>query len=239
MIASQFEFRFRFWIIALIFSLAFACKVIDHHHAAAGLAHLLALPQQNGVQWIYAFGALLVFIGAAVRTWATAYLRSDVVHDIHLHADHLVADGPYRYVRNPLYLGIVFLSAGFGLLASRLGWFVLVFATYFFYRRLIGREEQELEQSQGESFRHFKEDVPRLFPSLTPRLPSSGRAPHWGQAFAGESFMWAFGLALATFAVTLNETVLDTIIWIALATYAIGQLIRIYRSKQSARHPAS
>jgi len=45
---------------------------------------------------------------------AEAYLHSSVVHDSQLHSDRLVADGPYRRVRNPLYLGNILLAFGLG-----------------------------------------------------------------------------------------------------------------------------
>ena len=51
------------------------------------------------------FGSLLVFLAAGLRTWGAAYLRTEVVHDTAQHSEALVADGPFRYTRNPLYLG--------------------------------------------------------------------------------------------------------------------------------------
>ena len=65
-------------------------------------------------------GALFTILAALIRTWDTAYLRSEVVHDSKLHAEGLVADGRFRYARNPFYLGGVLFAIGFGLAASRL-----------------------------------------------------------------------------------------------------------------------
>lgn len=45
---------------------------------------------------------MLVGAAAEIRTWATAYLGSEIVFDLNLHTNRLVADGPYRYVGNPL-----------------------------------------------------------------------------------------------------------------------------------------
>jgi protein-S-isoprenylcysteine O-methyltransferase Ste14 len=56
---------------------------------------------------------------ALVRSWAEAYLHSSVVHDSELHTERLMADGPYRYVRNPLHLGLILLAAWMRTMASR------------------------------------------------------------------------------------------------------------------------
>ena len=79
-----------------------------------------------------AIGALLVFAAAVLRTWASAYLRTEVVHDTSQHSKALVADGPFRFTRNPLYLANVPMAAGIGLLSSRLGWLFLVAANWLF-----------------------------------------------------------------------------------------------------------
>jgi hypothetical protein len=44
----------------------------------------------------FLFATLLVGAPATIRTWAAAYLGSDVVHDLRLHTESLVTDGPYR-----------------------------------------------------------------------------------------------------------------------------------------------
>jgi hypothetical protein len=157
------------------------------------------------VQLVLTFGAALCLLAALLRTWAAAYLHSEVVHDSNLHAEGLVADGPFRYVRNPLYLGGVLFAVGFGLAASRLGFLVMVGGLTLFYYRLIAREESQLKKTQGDSYLEFLKAVPRLIPSVTPRLPAGGLAPRWGQAFFGETFMWFFAIAGACFAATLNE----------------------------------
>lgn len=169
------------------------------HHVELGVAS-----DRHAVQAILALGAVLALLAALVRTWAAAYLKSEVVHDWELHGEGLVADGPFRYVRNPLYLGGVLLAVGFGMAASRLGFVVMVGGLTLFYYRLIAREESLLSETQGEPYRRFLKAVPRLVPSLRPRLAAGGLAPRWGQAVIGETFMWFFALALACFAATLS-----------------------------------
>jgi len=222
--ATNFEFRYRFYIVSLIFWFGFSCYWIDHQNAAESIALLVGFTSTFALKLVLGFGALIVAIGAAIRTWATAYIHSDVVHDMDLHSDRLVAEGPYRYVRNPLYLGVLLLSAGMGLMASRVGWFVLVVANTLFYLRLALREEAALAAAQGEAYLAYKRTVPRIIPSLTPRLLSSGRTPQWGQAFVGESFMWAFAVVTLLFAVTLWSRRSWALTGVILLGYFAGQM---------------
>jgi len=209
--ATKFEFEQRFWIIAAIYLAGFSLSGTDHTSFIATLRHLIAPSIAAGTPQAKVFarivisgGALLVFLTAALRTWGAAYLRTSVVHDTAEHSEALVADGPYRYTRNPLYLANLPMAAGIGVLASRSGFIFLGLANWIFVYRLIYREEDALGQTQGKSYRAFCEAVPRFWPALRPRVPAGNHLPVWGQAFAGESFVWIFGLAELIIAITLS-----------------------------------
>jgi protein-S-isoprenylcysteine O-methyltransferase Ste14 len=209
--AAKFEFEQRFWIIGLIFWLGFSLAAVDHTNFAVALLHVIAPaidPDSTRgnelLRMVFASGAILVFVAAMLRTWATAYLRTEIVHDQSQHSETLVADGPFRYVRNPLYLANVPMAAGMGVMASRWGWIFMVVAMWVFMYRLILREEDGLLQTQGASYAAYLKAVPRFWPSLTPRVPSGNIRPRWGQAIAAEMFIWLFGVAVLCFAITLN-----------------------------------
>jgi protein-S-isoprenylcysteine O-methyltransferase Ste14 len=240
--ATEFEFRQRFWVIGAIFGVAFWCYAIDHVNACAALLHLVLRhpidldrpADRHAFQLAMALASLPAFAGAAIRTWAAAYLSSSVVHDSALHAEGLVADGPYRYTRNPLYFGIILMTLGYGLLASRLGWVVLNADAILFYLRLIGREEAALAATHGDSYREFLAKVPRLWPSLRPRLPASAARPRWWQAFLGELFMWLIAVDELVFAATLNLKILYAILGVVLGGFVIGSTIVERRKKRRA-----
>ncbi|HXW55765.1 MAG TPA: isoprenylcysteine carboxylmethyltransferase family protein [Candidatus Cybelea sp.] len=205
--ARAFEFRHRSLLNLIHFWIAFQLYSVDHRNVVWAVVGR----SEHGVlllRVVLALGALLVALAAAIRTWAAAYLRSSVVHDPTLHAEALVADGPYRHVRNPLYLGTFLMSIGLGLLASRSGFVVLALGAAIRILRLIGREEAELAAQQGEVFREFCRRVPRLWPSLRARIPASGAKALWGQAFRGEAHLWGFFITMLAFAVTLDRRVL-------------------------------
>jgi protein-S-isoprenylcysteine O-methyltransferase Ste14 len=119
--ATKFEFEKRFWIICAIYFVGFFLSVFDHTPFAVALRHLIAPSIAPGspdserfARTVITIGALLVIICAALRTWGAAYLRTAIVHDSAQHSDALVADGPFRYTRNPLYLASVPMAAGMG-----------------------------------------------------------------------------------------------------------------------------
>ena len=205
--ATEFEFRHRSLLSLVQVCLAFQMYVFDHANV---VWHFFPWGTPRGAvlaRLVFFCAAILAGAAASIRTWATAYLGSNVVFDLNLHTDRLVADGPYRHVRNPLYLGTLLLSIGLGFLANRVGFLILVVGAVVRILRLIGREELELEQKQGARFVRFANTVPRLLPSIFPRIPSSGLVPRWGQAFRAEAFMWGFFLTVAAFAITLRVRV--------------------------------
>jgi len=158
--ASNFEFKYRFWIIGALFWISFSVYSIDPQDSGAALVDWIArlsghTASDPAYRLIFAIAALICMTAAGLRTWGTAYLNPEVMVDGRLHTSRLVADGPYRHVRNPLYLGNIVLAIGFGLMASRLGFCILVLGMIFFTRRLILREEGGITASQGDSYRAY------------------------------------------------------------------------------------
>lgn len=211
LVAGEGEFRIRFWIIAIIFFGGFQLYAWDHVSAVSALADLLTRAGGNSRAMqtlIYSIAAAAVVAAAALRTWAAAYMSSSVVHDEQVRDHRLVADGPYRHLRNPLYLGMILVALGIGLAASRSGFVLIAAAVIFFQYRLTRREEVALAATQGASYRSYLATVPRLLPSLRPRTPSSGARAQWGQAFRGELFMWGYAITSVAFAATGSTRVL-------------------------------
>jgi protein-S-isoprenylcysteine O-methyltransferase Ste14 len=84
----------------------------------------------------------------------------------------LVVRGPYRFVRNPMISGVVFLLAGEAMiLRSRPHalWALTILIINAIYIPLL--EEPGLRQRFGESYREYCRNVPRVFPRLRPWTP--------------------------------------------------------------------
>jgi len=234
--ATDFEFSQRFWIFGGIIGVGFGLYNLDHVNAAVGLVNafnssLTDAAARPILQAIFALAALLIALAALLRTWATSYLKASVVMDKALHSEALVADGPYRHTRNPLYFANFLMFIGFAFFASRVGAVVIIAGLTVFTLRLIGREEEGLRASQGESYRNYCAAVPRLWPSFSACVPAGAGTAHWGQAFLGESMFWGFAIAGAAFAATLNLKLYWWLLGISLV-FAIVILPLIQRAKK-------
>lgn len=100
-------------------------------------------------------GAALCFAGAALRFWASGYLRKDV---------RPAVGGPYAIVRNPLYLGTYLMALG-SAWAIENGILFAVSTVLFavIYHYIILDEEVKLHQMFGASYQTYSENVPRFF----------------------------------------------------------------------------
>jgi protein-S-isoprenylcysteine O-methyltransferase Ste14 len=108
-------------------------------------------------------GSLLIAIGFLVRVWATYYFyenRMKVISTVP--QGTLLTSGPYRYSRNPLYLGgnvFIFFGAAF-LLGSPTA--IAITALHLpLVDLFIRREERQLAQNFGEEWINYKRRVRR------------------------------------------------------------------------------
>jgi protein-S-isoprenylcysteine O-methyltransferase Ste14 len=118
---------------------------------------LLGLP-------LIALGLLLV--ASTIRLFATIGRGTLAPWDP---TTRLVVRGPYRYVRNPMISGVLFILLGeaalFGSLALLL-WFGLALAVNAVYMPVF--EEPGLERRFGEEYERYRAHVPRWIPRVRP-----------------------------------------------------------------------
>jgi protein-S-isoprenylcysteine O-methyltransferase Ste14 len=173
-------------------------------------------------RWLLAFAAVLVTVAAFVRTWASSYLQADVVYAAYVKTESLIADGPYRLVRNPLYFGNMLMVLGMGSMMSRLGFSVAVAAMLVFSYRLILREEAGLRSTQGAPHEAYYNAVPRLWPAPWPCIAPAGRRANWAAGFKAESWYWGFAAAVTAFAITLNMALFFAILAVSLVLFWVS-----------------
>jgi protein-S-isoprenylcysteine O-methyltransferase Ste14 len=128
-------------------------------HAPAGICSLLSV----------ILGALLMLAGLALFV-ATVFLFATEGHGTLAPWDppaRLVLRGPYRFVRNPMISGVLFIIAGESLVVRSLalaGWAGLFLLINAIWLPLI--EEPQLERRFGADYREYMSNVRRFVPRL-------------------------------------------------------------------------
>ncbi len=114
--------------------------------------------------WTIAVGTPLIAVGMLIRAWAAGHLRRN---------QQLATSGPYAHLRDPLYLGRLFLLVGLGILANSpytyalFGVAMIVFFLNYMPRKL-RKESKRLEGYFGQQYVEYRTQVRSLVPRLSP-----------------------------------------------------------------------
>jgi protein-S-isoprenylcysteine O-methyltransferase Ste14 len=131
-------------------------------------------PPWLGIAWTRWLGVALIAAGAPalLDSFARFALQGRGTPAPVLPTDRLVVTGLYRHVRNPMYVGVVTVVLGQGLLigsARVLGYGVWLWLLFHLF--VLGYEEPTLERSFGTEYDRFCRNVPRWIPRIRPWRP--------------------------------------------------------------------
>lgn len=129
---------------------------------------------------------LLVIAGEALRIWSAGNLRKEQV---------LTTGGPYRFIRNPLYLGSFLITVGFCLIAG--SWWVWCLALGYFllcYVPVIRWEERILRE-KFQDYADYARAVPAFYPTLRWYSPATTRFS-FRQAIRNKEYNAVLGICL-------------------------------------------
>ncbi len=108
-------------------------------------------------------GLPLIFGGLTIGLLGFREMRrAETNVDPYKPATAIVTEGPYRFTRNPLYVGFTLVYGGISALANA-PWAALLlpFVLVVMRRGVIDREERHLERKFGEEYLRYKERVRR------------------------------------------------------------------------------
>jgi protein-S-isoprenylcysteine O-methyltransferase Ste14 len=224
--ANAFFFRYRMVINTAVILLGFWSPWIDRlgigrrnsllEWLALGLSRTGLVSFAVATPVVIGVAALLAALGAFLRVWGTAWLGPATVLHGEMQAGAVLADGPYRHVRNPLYLGFWCMAAAIAFLMPPTGALLAMALLTVFQLSLIFGEEVFLTTQLGEHYRAYLRSVPRLLPRLRNALPPTGRKPHWLRAIIAEPIPIGVFLALAVFSWSYNNQLMIRIILVSL-----------------------
>jgi protein-S-isoprenylcysteine O-methyltransferase Ste14 len=174
--------------------------------------------------------ASIAAAGVIFRVWGAACLGPATVQNFAMKAGQVVADGPFRFVRNPLYLGLWFTIAAIAFLMPPSGALFTMTALTFFLMRLILAEEAFLAATLGEPYRAYLSAVPRLIPRLRAMPPSTNSKPHWLTAVLSEIMPIGVFISSAVLAWSYNTRLVGRGIIIS---FGVSLVVRAFVSQTS------
>jgi protein-S-isoprenylcysteine O-methyltransferase Ste14 len=142
------------------------------------------------VLWRLAAGAGIAAVGIAIRLWASGCVKKN---------EELAMDGPYAFVRHPLYVGNLLIGTGFALASYYwlpiLAWWGLIY--YLYCKPAIEREDRKLCDRFPDSWPAWAERTPALLPLALLKLQKLPRPGPWSlkQSMRNGEPLYAWGLA--------------------------------------------
>jgi protein-S-isoprenylcysteine O-methyltransferase Ste14 len=228
--ATALEFRLRMAINAAIIVLGIWAPWIPQDNRVRVMEWLPLELARTGlvafsasVSLVLAIAGLLAALGAILRVWGAAYLGPAVVTHFDMQAASVTISGPYRYVRNPLYIGLWCMVAALALLMPPSGAALSLLLLAFFLVRLTLGEESFLSAQLGEPYRAYLGAVPRYLPRLRSTLPSTHVRPQWLRAVVSELTPISVLVAVVVLAWNYDAHLMARIILIGLGLSLISR----------------
>lgn len=122
------------------------------------------VPLDSAITWV---GVLITGAGVALAIWARWRLGRNWSDKVVLKVDHeLIRSGPYRYLRHPIYTGILVALAGTALVIGEWRGVVAVILMGTNYYIKATREEKILAANFGEAFAEHKKRTGFFLPGM-------------------------------------------------------------------------
>jgi len=113
-------------------------------------------------------GFLIVVCGEFIRLWGVAIAGSETRTTGPVGGTYLITQGPFSFVRNPLYVGNMLMYFGVGLMSNTpiLATSALLFF-FFQYSLIVSLEEEYLVRTFAGEYVKYTKAVPRFIPTLS------------------------------------------------------------------------
>jgi protein-S-isoprenylcysteine O-methyltransferase Ste14 len=158
--SGEKEDRGNRWVLAAFSLIALASAIVPPYTDHNGLLTI----DGEATRWV---GVVVYGLGAALRLWPVFVLGSRFSGLVAIQPGHtLETHGPYRFIRNPSYLGMITILLGWGL-AFR-SWFGVIIALLLL-APLIARiraEERLLHAHFGAAYEDYVAHTWRLVPGI-------------------------------------------------------------------------
>ena len=148
------------------------------------IAVIFADPRQD----LMIFGVILMVVGELLRFTAVSFVGV-ASRSPEIETKELVSNGPYAYLRNPIYFGNLLLYMGASILSGAFLPYLLYLTIIFFsafYAINVRYEESFLADVFGTKYETYKNNVPGFFPRLSAYPDRGEKKADFGEALKAE-----------------------------------------------------
>jgi protein-S-isoprenylcysteine O-methyltransferase Ste14 len=120
-----------------------------------------------GIEGIAVFGMLMTLAGVLFACWARVVLGRNWSGVVQVKQDHeLIERGPYRYVRHPIYTGLLLAFLGTAVAIGELRGFLAVVIVGVSFWRKLRLEERWMSEQFGTAYADYMRRVKALVPGI-------------------------------------------------------------------------
>ena len=117
--------------------------------------------------WVRWVGVALMALCAPLFYWIFSNLGKNVTKTVAIREEHsLVINGPYRWVRHPLYTAGFIYFIGLSLLSANWFIFLLILLTFAILLMRTPIEEAKLIERFGDEYRQYMKETGRYIPKI-------------------------------------------------------------------------
>jgi protein-S-isoprenylcysteine O-methyltransferase Ste14 len=151
--------------LLLAFAVAIGLLALDNG-AGRGASFLAARTWPSTVLTL-TLGAILLYGGIALAIWARVHLGRYWSGLVTLKEGHrLIRSGPYAFVRNPIYTGLLVAVLGSAVVVGNAGLLLMFAIMLLTFLLKIRAEERLLREAFGAEYEAYAHDVKRLVPGV-------------------------------------------------------------------------
>ena len=133
-------------------------------HAGNAWLQLQLLPDNL---WVQALGIAITVAGLAFAVWARIYLGANWSSSVTVKVGHeLVRNGPYRWVRHPIYSGLVLAMLGTAVANRQVRGMIAVLLTFVGFTIKSRIEERAMVMTFGPQYEEYSRNTGGILPKL-------------------------------------------------------------------------
>lgn len=115
--------------------------------------------------WQFWAGAFVTAAGILFAIWARIHLGGNWSGNVTIKSDHeLIADGPYAFVRHPIYTGLLVAFVGSAIARGEWRGVLAVLIAWWALWRKLRLEERWMAERFGQRYEDYRRRVPALVP---------------------------------------------------------------------------